>query len=605
MTFMTKHKTAVAVAILCLMVFGQTPERQLVLVRRGETVTHPICVPVDASSNTVHAAQELSRYIGRLTGVDVPVAEGGNGGMEASRLATGRILLDVKPGLGDEAFRFRTEGTDFFIEGNDEQALLFGVYDFLEDICGCDWFTPDQELMPRMEQIQVPLDFERICRPAFAIRDCYFTDARKDPVFAAKLKLNECDPFDKLLWKCHTVTLLLPPEKYLKEHPEYYAQLKGVRKDWKRINLCLSNPDVLRIVTSNVLDRIAKVYPKVKVFGVSQSDCGEHCECAGCRAIDEREESPAGSNLAFVNAIADAVAAKYPDVVIETLAYDYTVKPPKNIKPRDNVMICFCTGQCDFSRPFVESRYRPGGRYFVDDLRTWCAITKRVHVWDYTVNFLHMLHAVPNIYSLKANLETLLDCGVTEVFEQGPLPSGYQAGETLKLYLLGHLLWNPRQPLEPLLARFYKGYYGAAGPWMRRYMEDLHAVSRTRDETKFPLKAWSTIDASALPMDFFEYGATLLAKAAEAVKDDPVNSRNVRWTMNANDYTRIMCSAKPTPELKAAATRILEDWKTYPDYVRISELKSVVDEAQRKLTQYAEFEVTTSQPQSTAVNVPQ
>lgn len=47
---------------------------------------------------------------------------------------------------------------------------------------------------------------------------------------------------------------------------------------------------------------------------------------------------------------------------------------------------------------------------------------------DYTMNFRFKAPAFPNIYSLKPNLETFLDCGVTEVFEQGARPSVHQAG---------------------------------------------------------------------------------------------------------------------------------------------------------------------------------
>ena len=74
------------------------------------------------------------------------------------------------------------------------------------------------------------------------------------------------------------------------------------------MQLCLTNPDVVRIVTSNVLDRIAKMYPKVKIFGVSQSDRWVFCTCKNCAAVDAREESHAGTNIEFVNKIADAVA---------------------------------------------------------------------------------------------------------------------------------------------------------------------------------------------------------------------------------------------------------------------------------------------------------
>ena len=71
------------------------------------------------------------------------------------------------------------------------------------------------------------------------------------------------------------------------------------------------------------------------------------------------------------------------------------------------------------------------------------------------------------------------------------------------------------------------------------------------------------------------------------MKDDPIKSRNVRWEMNANDYTRIMRAEKPTPELEAAAARILDDWKAFPDSARISEGESIVEEARRKLGRYA------------------
>ena len=581
----------VAAVLLCAPAFGN--EAQLVLARRGTASSHSIRIQEGASSNVVHAAKELSRYIGLLTGVDVPVANGAT--------ARPEIRLAVKPGLGHDAFLFRTEGDNFYIVGDDERAVLFGVYDFLENRCDCDWLAPDQEFVPRLDVVQVPRGFRQMRKPAFALRDCYYADARNDPAFAAKLKLSDRDPFDKVLWKCHTFTTLLPPEKHFKDHPEYYALVKGERKGGERANLCLSNPDVLRIVTSNVLARIAEVYPAVKIFGVSASDSWDWCECKNCAAVDAREESNAGSNVAFVNAVADAVAQRYPDVIIETLAYQQTMKAPKHVRPRDNVMVCLCTDQCDFSRPLTETRFHRWGIRFVDNLRTWCEMTKYIHLWDYTMNFQYKLHAFPNIYSLKPNLETFLDCGVTEVFEQGPLPSRHQAGETLKLYLLGHLMWDPKQPLEILLSRFYRRYYGEAGPWMRRYMEELHGVSRARDETVVPLMMWGAIDSPALPTDFFERGADYMAKAAEAVKDDPVKSRNVRWEMNANDYTRIMRATDLDDDgklrdgadmahalaLKAAAKRVLADWNAHPDAARISESDSICAEARRKLERYA------------------
>ena len=52
-----------------------------------------------------------------------------------------------------------------------------------------------------------------------------------------------------------------------------------------------------------------------------------------------------GVLLNFVNKVADEVGKKYPDLKIDALAYQYSHKPPKNIRPRDNVQINLCADQ--------------------------------------------------------------------------------------------------------------------------------------------------------------------------------------------------------------------------------------------------------------------
>ena len=82
-----------------------------------------------------------------------------------------------------------------------------------------------------------------------------------------------------------------------------------------------------------------------KNFAVSQNDGKLYCQCEKCTGIDKREESHMGVLLNFVNKVADGVGKKYPDVKIGTLAYQYSHKPPKNIRPRDNVQINLCADQ--------------------------------------------------------------------------------------------------------------------------------------------------------------------------------------------------------------------------------------------------------------------
>lgn len=47
--------------------------------------------------------------------------------------------------------------------------------------------------------------------------------------------------------------------------------------------------------------------------------------------------------LRAMNQIAAAIAEEFPSAAIETLAYDYTVHPPKLTRPHSSVLITFCT----------------------------------------------------------------------------------------------------------------------------------------------------------------------------------------------------------------------------------------------------------------------
>ena len=52
----------------------------------------------------------------------------------------------------------------------------------------------------------------------------------------------------------HTFQTLVPPEKYFKDHPEYFSFLNVQRIPDGQI--CLSNPDVLKIVISELKNRM-------------------------------------------------------------------------------------------------------------------------------------------------------------------------------------------------------------------------------------------------------------------------------------------------------------------------------------------------------------
>ena len=86
---------------------------------------------------------------------------------------------------------------------------------------------------------------------------------------------------------------------------EGYALVNGVRlRD--RTQLCLTNPEVLQIAIARVRQWIRE-NPDCRVFSVAQNDWGNYCTCPACAALDAREGSPAGTMIAFVNQVAEAI----------------------------------------------------------------------------------------------------------------------------------------------------------------------------------------------------------------------------------------------------------------------------------------------------------
>ena len=240
--------------------------------------------------------------------------------------------------------------------------------------------------------------------------------------------------------------------------------MKGKRQSGYA-QLCLTNPDVLRITIEGVR-RWIKEMPDKTVFSVSQNDTHNYCECPECTRIAEEEGSQAGPLLRFVNAVADDIARDYPHIATETLAYQYTRKPPKITKPRPNVIICLCSIECCFIHSLGEDNYN---RTFADDIRGWKAICDRLWIWDYIINYAHSICPFPNLYVLKPNIQFFLANGVKGVYEESCYYTKGSELQELRNYVFAKLLWDPDYDTDKAIDEFCAAYYGPAAPQVRQH----------------------------------------------------------------------------------------------------------------------------------------
>ena len=205
---------------------------------------------------------------------------------------------------------------------------------------------------------------------------------------------------------------------------------------------CLTDENVYQLVLSNVRKWL-DANPEATIISVSQNDSDPGklgCQCENCKAIDDAEGSPMGSLLTFINRIANDIKDDYPGVYVDTLAYRYTRKPPKTVRPADNVIIRLCSIECCFTHPLSdETCYK--NKAFKKDIEAWAAICDNLYIWDYTYNAETYFTFFPNFDVLWDNVNFYKDHNVKGVFLEGQQVSVSGEFGELRSYLLAKLLW--------------------------------------------------------------------------------------------------------------------------------------------------------------------
>ncbi|MEW6234855.1 MAG: DUF4838 domain-containing protein [Candidatus Omnitrophota bacterium] len=450
------------------------------LFQKGKT-DYAIIVGENASDSEQWAAKELQHWLKEISGAEFPLRNDSEN-PTPNEIVLGwnhhsqALLADqgaAEPERLDETYSYRNIGSTIFIWGGKERGTMYGVMSFLENEFGCRWYTPSVSVIPERESYSF-YNLNRTESPGLRVRNDFYFEAF-DPIWAARNKVNGAMNYREqpggleCYWSVHTFFPLVPPSEFFESHPEYYSLIDGQRVH-QHAQLCLTNPDVLRIMTERILNVIRK-NPQYLIYSVSQNDWAGPCQCDQCQAIAKREESESGPVLWFVNQVAEAVEKEFPDKYIGTLAYQYTRKPCKTIRPRQNVVIRLCSIECCFAHDFTHC---PENESFVKDIEGWSAIAPNLYIWDYVVNFSHYVMPYPNFRALQPSLQFFRDHHAIGVMEQAAYQSRGGEFAELRAYLISKLLWNPDCDVQQIIDDFMYGYYGRSGQYVRQYFDLLH-----------------------------------------------------------------------------------------------------------------------------------
>ena len=518
-------------------------EDLLTIAREGKT--QYILVYADQASELEQKAlEELSDFLGRVTGADFPAAAESGVSGDARGIYVGWTKFAAREGietatLGEEEWVIRTAGENLILAGGRPRGTLYAVYEFLEQQVGCHWLARDTEIVPSRPTLEFPKPNVR-AKPRISMRDIYTTYhtmmptaemARRHREFLLR---NKHSIDNHQLYGspggCHTFFQYLNARDWFETHPEYFSLVGGERLPATGGNgpgqLCLTHPDVRRIVVERLRgfvkqdrEKAAKAgVPPPRIYDISQNDAGAaECQCDACQAIAKREGSESGPMIDFINAIADSIKDEYPDILLQTFAYNRTEPPPKTLKPRDNVIVRWCDvySVVDLVRPLNHPLNAKNYR----EILAWGKIAPHLAIWDYWISY--GLYRFPTPYCMiqciGPDMKLFADMHAETMFCESE--EDHEPGENftaLKVWLGYKMMVNPDQPVEPLIQTFMAGYFGAAAPRMDEYLKYLQA--RIDKDAEFLLVRNAPHRLKYLDLDFFRTAETLF-DAAEALVD--------------------------------------------------------------------------------------
>ena len=472
------------------------------LASRGQAKT-VIVQQTGATAPERHAAAELQDALQRLTGVAFPLVEASNQApVSALIVGPGPLARKYFPevpleSFGAEEIILKTKGERLLLAGGRPRGTLYAVSQFLQKQCGVRWWTPWAADYPPQKELKIGSLNQRYA-PVFESRDPYWYVAFNKEWAVRNFSNSQSAGIPEemggsIRYKgfVHTFYPLIPPEKYFAAHPEWFSLVKGQRTNVHG-QLCLTNPQLREEVVARVRQWL-KESPHARIVSISQNDWHGYCECPECKALDEAEGSHAGSLLALVNYVAEKLEPEFPQVAFDTLAYQYTRKPPRTLKPRPNVIIRLCSIECNFREPLDHA----SNASFAADIEGWAKICNRLYLWDYTTDFAHYVQPHPNWFVLGPNVRFFARHHVKGLFEQGAYQSHGAEMAELRAWVLAQLLWHPFQDDRALIREFLRGYYGDAAIPIEMYLNLMHQASEG-----YKLTCFSRTDT---PFHHFKY----------------------------------------------------------------------------------------------------
>ncbi len=575
------------------------------IIDNGNT-EYSILVPENATQSELFAAQELQTIMFDTYGAEMPIVSSYDNstskyislGNTDFKKASGLTLSSYTKNQGGFGIKSFGEGVAIYAE--DDYALFFGMYRFLEKNFGYKYYTYDcfvidknqtQELAyfnyedyPDIRYRSVHSELSRVgyrsehsdvlpatdidenMKAAYINMHQYSTGSAYQYIqgdgYSSGNYGHNIIPFGYGLDDQSLLTYLLPYDSswdyydtgkaYGADHPDWYYRESGEVKQ-----ICFTKALSDELMYNTILERLIGVINKrtSKVFfEIGIGDNSSKCTCSNCNsAYNTYGES--GVYLRLVNKLANDVkiwqAKNCPRREIYLMAYAYQafIEPPKGVVAADNVIVRIAPITLDYAKAITASNNYYDDSWF--NRVTWTTIFEgwknaAVHlgIWDYRADFRIYVQPLPLQKSTEANIEYYKQIGVKEVFSQGISGSDkysiYPFAE-MDDWIRLRMYWDTTLSYNNLRNEFVNAYYGNAANYVLQYISKIESAFGS---TEFDLG--EDMSVSQLKKRYSDSWVsevqTIFTNAYNAVSDDAQITRRLDYLSIFYRYLQIKCS---------------------------------------------------------------
>ncbi|MCJ0741813.1 DUF4838 domain-containing protein [Pedobacter montanisoli] len=421
-----------------LLLVGCANSKDFVLYRNNSAL--PLVIAT--TQHELRAATQFQQLFKIATGKNIEVKNNGTNIGDRKNIA-----LVIDPDFNPDSFRIYIEENTLYIKAIDLNQLLTGISIFFSDYVGLTQFdTP--KTFSNLTEIKVDQSLNYTSKYDFEYREPYFAQ-NFNPDFRHWNSTQSIE--DKWALWGHNIA------KAIKVTPQMLAKINGKTNDEQ---FDFSSKELEKALSDYISQKLEND-PGVNHFMIMPNDNEIVCLCEVCKKEGNTENNASPAVFALLNRLAD----KFPKAVFFSSAYVTTQTPPKTkLKTNTGVMIStmsFPKGIILEKSPKIASINR-----IFDD---WKAITDKIYLWDYAINFDNYFEFYPTLLIQQQNLIYYKSKGVNGVFMHGSDEGNFVAFGDLKAYIYAQLFKNVKTDIEKEIKLFFNKQYPKTGVILSNY----------------------------------------------------------------------------------------------------------------------------------------